>query len=153
MLCYHITLVVSRGRQNSFTCHSSLSLFTPHIVLPSLFSQLLPLSLPLWSLEQWGKCLRLAYTFRENGGVGPLGGCQAQTVALAEWGLGLAKPLLATAESRQKAQWQLRIVALPSGGPRRSRQHERDYDQLWPLRTAVPFVTTFSFFWAPRPHE
>ena len=87
------------------------------------------------------KCLWLAYTFRESGGVGPLG--QAQRV---ECGSGLEKPLFNTAESKQKAEWQLCIAALPSDGPSGSRPHERDYDQLWPLRTAVPFVTTFSIF-------
>ena len=67
-------------------------------------------------------------------------------MALAEFGSGLAKPLFAMAESGQKAQWLLHIVILPSGGPRGSRQHERDYDQLWPLKTVVLFVTTFSIF-------
>lgn len=62
-----------------------------------------------------------------------------------EW-VGAGEATFCHSWKQAKAQWQLCIVALPSDGPRGTRQHERDYGQLWPLRTALPFVTTFSIF-------
>lgn len=64
MLCYHyITLAVSRGRQNSFTCHSSCHCSLPTLFFPPYFPSC-PLSLypsALWSngvsVSDWHICL------------------------------------------------------------------------------------------------